>query len=234
MTLILRSEDRGRTTVDWLDSRHSFSFGSYRDPQRMGFGALRVLNEDRIAPGGGFATHGHRDMEIVTFLLEGSLRHDDGLGDGATLSAGDVQAMTAGSGIEHSEVNPSPREPSHLLQIWIAPAARGLTPSYRRKSFAEARESSGVRLLASPSGRDGSLAIHSDAEIRLVVLRNGETARAPVLPGRKAFLHLARGSVRVDGATLGAGDGAAFDEGAAVEITGLDTGSEALLFDLPA
>jgi hypothetical protein len=234
MTLILRSEDRGRTSAEWLDSRHSFSFGSYRDPRRMGFGALRVLNEDRIAPGRGFATHGHRDMEIVTVMLDGSLRHADSLGSGATLSAGDVQAMTAGGGIEHSEVNPSRTETTHLLQIWIEPEARGLTPSYRQKSFAAAREESGMRLLVSPSGRDGSLVIHSDAEIRLVALGEGETARATVSPGRKVFLQLARGAVRVGGERLGAGDGAGFDEGASVEIAGLDPWSEALLFDLPA
>jgi redox-sensitive bicupin YhaK (pirin superfamily) len=234
MTLILRSEDRGRTSADWLDSRHSFSFGSYRDPRRMGFGALRVLNEDRIAPGRGFATHGHRDMEIVTVMLDGSLRHADNLGSGATLAAGDVQAMTAGDGIEHSEVNPSPSESAHLLQIWIEPEARGLTPSYRQKSFAAAREESGTRLLVSPSGRDGSLVIHSDAEIRLVALGEGATARATVSPGRKAFLQLARGAVQVGGERLGAGDGAGFDEGASVEIAGLDPWSEALLFDLPA
>jgi redox-sensitive bicupin YhaK (pirin superfamily) len=234
MTLILRSEDRGRTTAEWLDSRHGFSFGSYRDPRRMGFGGLRVLNEDRIAPGRGFATHGHRDMEIVTVMLEGSLRHADSLGSGVTLAPGDVQAMTAGSGIEHSEANPSPSETAHLVQIWIEPEARGLTPSYRQKSFAAARRESGKTLLVSPSGRDESLVIHADAEISLVALREGESVDATLPAGRKAFLQIARGRVRVSAETLEAGDAAEFDEGAAIVIAGLDPWSETLLFDLPA
>lgn len=234
MTRVLRSEDRGRTTTDWLESRHGFSFGAYRDPRRMGFGGLRVLNEDRIAPGAGFATHGHRDMEIVTVMLEGSLRHADSLGSGATLAAGDVQAMTAGSGIEHSEANPSPREPTHLLQIWIAPETRGLTPSYRQKSFAAARREGGRRLLVSPSGREDSLVIHADAEVSLVVSRAGEAVDATLPAGRKAFLQIARGAVRVGAETLGAGDAAEFDEGETIEIAGVDAWSEALLFDLPA
>jgi redox-sensitive bicupin YhaK (pirin superfamily) len=235
MTRVLRSEDRGRTTTGWLESRHGFSFGAYRDPRRTGYSGLRVLNEDRIAPGAGFATHGHRDMEIVTVMLEGALRHADSLGGGgATLSAGDVQAMTAGSGIEHSEANPSLHEPTHLLQIWIEPEARGLTPSYRQKSFAAARREGGKRLLTSPSGRDGSLVIHADAEISLVGARAGESVDATLPSGRRAFLQIARGTVRVGAETLEAGDAAEFDEGETIAITGVDAWSEALLFDLRA
>lgn len=234
MAMILRSEQRGRTVPDWLDSRHSFSFGSYHDPSRMGFSALRVLNDDRIAPGHGFATHGHRDMEIITFMLEGALAHADSLGVGATLAAGDVQVMTAGSGIEHSESNPSATAPAHLLQIWITPETKGLAPSYRQKSFADARAHDGLRLLVSRSGRDGSLVIHRDADVYAVVVGEGAIVRPSFAAGRKAFLHLARGAVRIGDRTLAAGDGAAFEEGESFAIEGLDASSEALLFDLSA
>ncbi len=234
MMTIRKSEERGRVALDWLDSRHSFSFGSYHDPRHMGFGALRVINDDRVAPGGGFATHPHRDMEIVTYVLDGALAHRDSLGTGSIIAPGDVQRMSAGTGIEHSEFNASTSAPVHLLQIWIVPEARGLEPSYEQKSFADAEKRGRLRLLASRAGRDGSLTIHRDVDLYAAVLQPGDVVRHEVRAGRRSWVQVARGVVSIDGRRLQAGDGAAIDDVDAVEIVGADDKAEILLFDLAA
>ncbi|TMA39945.1 MAG: pirin family protein, partial [Deltaproteobacteria bacterium] len=189
MTLRL-AEDRGHTRLDWLDSRHSFSFDSYHDPRHMGFRVLRVINEDRVASGSGFPTHSHRDMEILTFVLEGALEHKDSLGTGSVIRPGDVQRMTAGSGISHSEFNPSRSEPVHFLQVWILPGPPGLAPSYEQRSFPAA----GVRLVASEDGRDGSITVHQDTAVYRAVLGPGEEVAHPIAPGRYAWIQMARGT----------------------------------------
>ena len=220
--------ERGRTRLDWLDSRHSFSFGGYRDPRHMGFRSLRVINDDVIAPGGGFATHGHRDMEIVTYVIEGALAHRDSLGNGSQIAAGEVQRMTAGTGIEHSEFNASKSEPVHLLQVWILPSRAGLPPGYEEMQTATA---SGLRLVASPDGRAGSLTIHQDAALYVARLDRGASAEIDLADGRGGWLQVARGAIDVQGRKLAAGDGAAFAGGGRLAVTALED-SQALLFDL--
>lgn len=229
---IRKSEERGRAVLDWLDSRHSFSFGGYYDPEHMGFGPLRVINDDRVAPGGGFATHPHRDMEIVTYVLEGALAHRDSLGTGSIIARGDVQRMSAGTGIEHSEFNASDSAPVHLLQIWIVPETKGLEPGYEQKTFAEMEKRGRLRLLASRGGRDGSITIHRDVDLYAALLRDGEVVRHETTAGRRLWVQVAGGAVSVDGHRLNAGDGAALDKIDAVEIAGVDDKAEFLLFDL--
>jgi redox-sensitive bicupin YhaK (pirin superfamily) len=221
---------RGRTNIGWLDSRHTFSFGEWYDPAHMGFRALRVINDDRVAPGGGFPTHGHADMEIVSYVLEGALEHKDSLGTGSVIRPGDVQRMSAGTGVRHSEFNGSRTEPVHFLQIWILPDHRGHKPGYEQKAFSEAERRGRLRLVASPDGRDGSVTLHQDACLYVGLLDDGQHATLPIAPGRHAWVHVARGAATVNGKRLGEGDGAALSDERAVTIDG--NGGEVLVFDL--
>jgi redox-sensitive bicupin YhaK (pirin superfamily) len=228
MIALRRGADRGVTRVDWLDSRHSFSFGDYFDPARHNYRALRVLNDDRIAPGGGFDTHGHRDMEILTTVLAGELAHRDSMGNGEVIRPGEWQGMTAGTGLLHSEFNPSATEPTHLLQIWIMPDRQGHTPGYRQKAFAADGAAGAWQLVASPDGAEGSLPIHADARVYQARLVDGSRVRHEPAAGRGAFVHVATGSATVNGHALAAGDAVSV-EGEPVEATGNGT---VLLFDL--
>lgn len=232
MMIIRRAAARGRTAIDWLDSRHTFSFGDYHDPAAMGFRVLRVINDDRVAPGSGFPTHGHRDMEIVSYVLEGALEHRDSLGTGSVIRPGDVQRMTAGTGVRHSEFNASRSDPVHFLQIWILPETAGLEPGYEQKAFPESERRGRLRLVASQDGREGSVTIHQNASISAALLDTGERARHALSAGRHAYVHVAKGEVTVGGEHLSAGDGAAISEELGIEIAGRSQG-EILLFDLP-
>ena len=225
------SDERGLGRASWLESRHSFSFADYYDPEHMGFGALRVINEDRIAPGGGFATHGHRDMEILTYVLDGELAHKDSLGNGSTIKPGEVQLMHAGTGIEHSEFNASDSAPVHLLQVWLLPDKGGHKPGYQQKEFPLADLDGRLRLIASHDGKDGSLVIHQDAAVYAGKLKTGETAELPLAGGRRAWVQVARGAIEANGTPLKAGDGAAIgNENKVSLIAAAD--AEFLLFDL--
>jgi len=231
MIRIRRSGERGRAEHGWLSSRHTFSFADYHDPEQMGFRDLRVINEDRVQPGKGFGTHAHRDMEILTWVLAGALEHRDSLGNGSTIRPGDAQRMSAGTGVTHSEYNPSPGEPVHFLQIWILPAQPGIPPSYEQKHFPEAERRNALRLLASPDARDGSVRIHQDAAVHAALLDPGNSVRHGLGPGRHAWVQVARGAVDVAGSALHAGDGAALGDETAVELSAREP-SEILLFDL--
>ena len=231
MIRIRRSGERGRAEHGWLSSRHTFSFADYHDPEQMGFRDLRVINEDRVQPGKGFGTHAHRDMEILTWVLAGALEHRDSLGNGSTIRPGDAQRMSAGTGVTHSEYNPSPGEPVHFLQIWILPAQPGIPPSYEQKHFPEAERRNALRLLASPDARDGSVRIHQDAAVHAALLDPGNSVRHGLGPGRHAWVQVARGAVDVAGSALHAGDGAALGDETAVELTAREP-SEVVLFDL--
>ena len=209
MMVIRRSGARGRTEIDWLDSRHTFSFGDYHDPEAMGFRVMRVLNDDRVTPGAGFPTHAHRDMEIVTVVLDGALQHRDSLGTGSVIRRGDVQRMSAGTGIRHSEFNASKTEPVRFLQIWILPERGGLPPSYEQKTFPPEESRDRLRLVAARDGRDGAVTVHQDADIYVAVLDEGAEARHSPRAGRFAWIQVARGTVSVNGETLDEGDGAA-------------------------
>lgn len=232
MVRIRPAEARGRVQLGWLDSRHSFSFGQYYDPAHMGFGPLRVINEDRVAPGAGFPTHGHRDMEILSCVMEGALEHRDSIGTGSVIRPGEVQRMTAGKGIRHSEYNPSQEEPVRFLQIWVEPEREGLAPSYEQKAFPEEERRNRLRLIASRDGREGALTVHQDISLFSSLLDGGETLVHPLDAGRGAWLQLVRGRVTVNGEMLAAGDGAALAETRDVTIEGAED-SELLLFDLP-
>lgn len=235
MIVVRHAEDRGRVDFGWLDGRHSFSFGDYFDPRHMGFRTLRVINEDRVAPGGGFPTHPHRDMEIVTYMLSGALEHRDTLGSHAVIRAGEAQRMTAGTGIRHSEFNADPDSAAHLLQIWIQPERRGLPPGYEQQEVTLESKRGRLRAVATPDGRDGSLTIHQDAAIYATVLAPGESVVHIPASGRGVWVQAARGKLTVNGATLQAGDGAAIEEEAAITLVGDGNGdeaAEALLFDL--
>ena len=223
---------RGRTRLGWLDSRHSFSFGEYYDPRRTGFGPLLVINEDRVAPGAGFPTHGHRDMEIVSYVLEGALAHKDSIGNGAVIRPGEVQRMSAGTGILHSEFNPSTDAPVHFLQIWIEPERAGLAPSYEQKAFDAAERRGRLRLVASRDGRGGSVTIHRDVDLYAALIAPGDRLTHALGEGRGAWLQLTAGAASVNGTPLGTGDGAALGGEPALVIEGNATG-EILLFDLP-
>ena len=231
MIQVRRADERGRTRLAWLDSRHTFSFGDYHDPRHMGFRALRVINEDRVAPGGGFATHGHRDMEIVTWVLDGALAHCDSLGHGSTIRPGEVQRMSAGAGIEHSEFNASPDAPVHFLQIWILPEARGLPPGYEQRLVPPAGREGELALVASHDGRDGSITLHQDVSIRAGRLPAGARASHALATGRHAWVQVARGAVEVDGTPLAAGDGLAASATSRLAIEARED-AELLLFDL--
>jgi len=232
MMRLRKAAERGHFDHGWLDTYHTFSFGDYHDPAHMGFSNLRVLNEDVVAPGRGFPEHGHRDMEIVTWVLAGALEHRDSLGHGAVLRPGETQRMTAGTGVRHSEVNPSSDEPLHLLQIWILPRAKGLPPGYEQKAFPEAERRGRMRLLASPDGREGSVTLHADAAVRGALLDAGAQLAQALPAGRRAWLQVARGGVECDGLRLAAGDGAGIEGEPSIRLRALAP-SELLLFDLP-
>jgi hypothetical protein len=232
MVTVRRHDERGRTELGWLDSRHSFSFGQYRDRRYVGFRSLRVINEDRVAPGQGFAPHSHSNMEIISYVLDGSLEHKDSLGNGSVIRPGEVQRMSAGTGITHSEYNPSPSQSVHFLQIWIEPERDGLPPSYEQKFFPAAERQGRLRLVASPDGRNDSVTVHQDAYLYVSHLGAADTVVHPLMPGRHAWIQVADGAVTLNGVALVAGDGASLSEESQVEI-GADTGAEVLLFDLP-
>jgi redox-sensitive bicupin YhaK (pirin superfamily) len=231
MITIRPAEDRGHADHGWLNSYHSFSFADYYDPEHMGFGPLRVINEDRVAPGRGFPKHGHRDMEIISYVLEGGLAHSDSMGTGSEIFPGDVQRMSAGSGVTHSEFNASETESVHFLQIWLLPKQAGMKPSYAQKAFPREEKQGRLRLILSADGRDGSLAIHSDALVYAGIFENGESDELALSAGRRAWVQVARGKVRVNGTELRAGDGAALSEEAKVRVEGVAEG-EVLVFDL--
>ena len=232
MTIFRPAAERGHTDLGWLDSRHTFSFADYYDPAEMGFSVLRVINDDRVAPGGGFATHGHRDMEIVSYVLEGALEHKDSMGSGSVIRPGDVQRMSAGRGVRHSEYNPSPEEAVHFLQIWIEPAVKGVEPGYEQKHFAPADRTGRLRLIASPDGAEGSVSIHQDARVYATLLDGKGRLAHPLGKSRSAYVHVARGDVTVNGERLREGDGAKITGVEAVELT-QGKAAEVLLFDLP-
>jgi redox-sensitive bicupin YhaK (pirin superfamily) len=231
MIEIRKSQDRGLAEHGWLRSYHSFSFADYHDPEHMGFGDLRVINEDRIQPGTGFGTHGHRDMEIISYVLEGALAHKDSMGNGSTIVPGDVQRMSAGKGVRHSEFNQSKDGVTHFLQIWIEPNATGIAPSYEQKHFDAASRQGKLRLVASPDGRDASVTIHQDAFLYAGLLNGADRAVHTIPPGRRAYLHLARGKLTANGQALEAGDAMKVVD--APELL-LEQGKDAevLLFDL--
>jgi redox-sensitive bicupin YhaK (pirin superfamily) len=231
MIRLRKSAERGHFDHGWLDTYHTFSFSGYYDPNHQGFRSLRVINEDRVAPGRGFDTHGHRDMEIVTYVLEGTLAHRDSLGSVEMLRPGELQRMTAGTGIMHSEFNPSETEPVHLYQIWLFPERRGLEPSYEQKAFPEADRRNQLRLVASPDGRDGSLVIRQDARLFLGALSEGTDVSHSLAKGRTAWLQVLRGKVKVNGLALEAGDGAAASDESGLSLRACEK-TEVLLFDL--
>jgi redox-sensitive bicupin YhaK (pirin superfamily) len=231
MIIVRPAEERGVANFGWLDSRHTFSFGHYYDPRHMGIGALRVINDDRVAPGGGFDTHSHQDMEIISYVLEGAMEHQDSIGTGSVIRPGDVQRMTAGTGIAHSEFNHSRAEPVHFLQIWIVPERKGLEPGYEQKTFPLEERRGKARLVASRDGRDGSLTVHQDIDLYTSVLEAGDEVAIALRPERSAWVQVARGAVTLNGTGLKEGDGAAVFDTATLTLTS-DTGGEVLVFDL--
>lgn len=234
MIRVRPSNARGAANFGWLDSRHTFSFGNYYDPEHMGFASLRVINEDIVQPSRGFDTHGHRDMEIITYVLDGALEHKDSIGNGAVMRPGDVQRMTAGTGILHSEYNASDTDPVHLLQIWILPGERGLEPGYEQTYFAPEEKQGRLRLVASPEGKEGSVVVHQDVNLYATVLSEGETVEHAIAPNRAVWLQVARGSLQVNDQTLSAGDGAAIAQEDRLILSSRMEGTEALLFDMAA
>jgi quercetin 2,3-dioxygenase len=226
-----KSADRGRTKIDWLDSRHTFSFGDYHDPKNMGFRTLRVINEDRVRPGAGFPTHPHRDMEIVTYILEGALEHKDSLGTGSVIRPGEAQRMSAGTGITHSEFNHSKTDPVHFLQIWIMPSATGIAPGYEQKTIDDAKAHTGFAPVGSPEGRDQSVKIHQDATLSVAKLERGQTVATNIKKGRHGWIQVARGAVTVNDTALAEGDGAAISDEEKVTIVA-NSPAEVLFFDL--
>jgi len=231
MEQVRRSAERGHANHGWLDSYHSFSFADYHDPQHMGYGPLRVINEDRVQPGEGFGTHGHRDMEIISYVLDGALAHQDSMGTGSTIVPGDVQRMSAGNGVRHSEFNHEKAKVTHFLQIWIEPAVRGMPPSYEQKHFAPGEKRGRLRLIASPDGAEGSVTVHQDARVYAGLFDGAERAAHALRDGRLGYVHVARGKVQVNGQELAAGDALKTD---ATQIR-VEAGvrAEVLLFDLP-
>ncbi|HWE39468.1 MAG TPA: pirin family protein [Isosphaeraceae bacterium] len=231
MIRVRRGEDRGGFDHGWLETRHTFSFGDYYDPAQMGFRSLRVMNEDWIKPGAGFGMHPHRDMEIVTYVLSGALAHRDSTGGAGVIGAGELQRMTAGTGIRHSEFNASAEEPVHLYQIWLLPERPGLTPGYDQRAFPESERRNRFQVVAAPDGADGALTIRQDARLALASLVEGAAVSHPIAPGRHAWVQVLRGSVNLDGHSLQAGDGAAVSDEPSLEIAARED-SEVLLFDL--
>ena len=232
MQEIRRSEDRGFADHGWLRSYHSFSFADYFDPAHVEFGPLRVINEDRVSPGAGFGTHGHRDMEIISYVLAGELAHRDSMGNGSTIRPGDVQRMSAGTGVRHSEFNPSSSEPAHFLQIWIQPSSKGIEPSYEQKHFGAADKRGRLRLIASADGASGSVLIHQDARVYASILDTRDEAALDVDPGRRVYVHVARGGLTVHGTKLAAGDALMLTDTRRLDL-GAAEDAEVLLFDLP-
>ncbi len=233
MLTLRKSQDRGYADHGWLKSYHSFSFANYYDPEYMGFGNLRVINEDRIAPGKGFGTHGHRDMEIISYVLEGNLAHKDTLGNVKGIPPGDVQRMSAGTGVQHSEFNHAPDQTTHFLQIWIQPNVTGIPASYEQKTFAEADKRGRLRLVAAPDGREGSVLIHADARIYAGLFDGGESFSLALDPARKGYVHVARGELEVNGKRVQAGDAAMLDGEAQLTLAE-GKAAEVLVFDLAA
>ena len=230
MLTVRRADERGHADHGWLDSRHTFSFAGYHDPRHMGFRALRVINDDRVAAGGGFAPHGHADMEIVSYVLDGALAHRDSMGNGSVIRRGDVQRMTAGTGVRHSEMNASADAPVRFLQIWILPEARGLAPGYEQTRLDDDEKRGRLRVIASRDGRDGSVTVHQDVTLLAALLASGERATHELSTGRHAWVHVAAGAARVNGIELGEGDALALSDEPRVEIDG--RGGEVLVFDL--
>ena len=231
MITLRRSEDRGHADHGWLKSFHSFSFADYLDPQHMGFGNLRVINEDRIAPGTGFGTHGHRDMEIVSVVLEGELAHRDSMGHSSVIRPGEIQRMTAGTGVRHSEFNHAATQTTHFLQIWLLPSARGIEPGYEQKRFETEAKRGRLALVASPDGREGSVTLHADASLRAGLFDGDERDELALDPARLAYVHVARGSVHANGQALNAGDAAVISEESRL-VLDHGNGGEVLVFDL--
>lgn len=231
MITVRQAEERGRSEIDWLDSRHTFSFADYHDPEHMGFRALRVINDDRVLPSSGFGSHPHRDMEILTYVLEGAIGHRDSMGNGSTIRPGDVQRMSAGTGVVHSEWNHSKSEPVHFLQIWIEPERRGIAPGYEQRPFEPHELRDRLRLVASRDGRDGSITIHQDAVLYATRLFAGKSVNHELAVGRHAWVQVARGVVTLNGVTLGAGDGAAVSDERRFELVATED-AEVLVFDL--
>lgn len=224
--------ERGHFNHGWLDTYHTFSFADYWDPKHMGYRSLRVINEDRVAPQGGFGTHPHRDMEIITYVLEGALAHKDSMGTGSVIRPGEVQRMSAGTGVLHSEFNHSPSGLVHLLQIWILPSRRGLQPSYEQKNFSSEEKRNRFRVIASPDGSDGSVTIHQDAKLSAAIVEAAKSVNYQLGTGRYAWIQVARGEVSLNGITLQAGDGASVENEPVIAVTGQSETSEVLLFDL--
>jgi redox-sensitive bicupin YhaK (pirin superfamily) len=231
MIALRKNQDRGHANHGWLDSYHTFSFAGYYDPREMGFGTLRVINEDRVAPGQGFGTHPHRDMEIISYVLEGALAHKDSMGTGSVIRPGDVQRMSAGTGVSHSEFNPSADEGVHFLQIWIEPNQYGVAPGYEQKNFTREEKKGRLRLIASPDGAEGSVKINQDARVYVTVLEGDDAVTYALPPGRQAYVHVARGSVQLNGSALAAGDGAKISAEKELRLSG-GQGAEVLLFDM--
>ena len=231
MMTIRRASERGHADHGWLNSFHTFSFADYYDPAHMGFRSLRVINEDRVQPTKGFGTHRHQNMEIISYVLEGGLQHRDSMGTGSVIRPGDVQRMSAGTGVAHSEFNASSTELVHFLQIWLQPSQSGIAPGYEQKTFPREEKDGRLRLVASPDGSDGSVTVHTDARPYAGLFASGQGARHELAPGRHAWVHVARGRARVNGKELGAGDAAALSDEGAVSIEGVD-GAEVLVFDL--
>jgi redox-sensitive bicupin YhaK (pirin superfamily) len=232
MTFTRPANERGHANHGWLDSYHTFSFANYYDPAHMGVSNLRVINDDTVMPGQGFGTHGHQDMEIVSYVLDGALEHKDSMGNGSVIRPGDIQRMSAGTGVRHSEYNPSPTEPVHFLQIWLVPNRTGVQPGYEEKHFPLEDRRGRLVLLVSPDGRDGSLSAHQDGLLYGTLLEAGESVEHPLAAGRRAYVHVARGQVAVNRTPLGSGDGATLEGVDHVHLEGLGT-AEVLLFDLP-
>ena len=231
MNALRKSSERGFADHGWLKSFHTFSFAGYYDPENMGYGPLRVINEDRVAPGQGFGKHPHRDMEIISYVLDGELEHKDSMGTGSVIRPGDVQRMSAGTGVSHSEYNPSPKNGVHFLQIWIEPGELGIKPSYEQKFFSPEDKRGKLRLLASPDGRGGSVTVHQDAQLYATLVDGDEKVTHALADDRKAYVHVARGSARVNGQPLGSGDALKI-EGAAEIVIDQGDNAEVLLFDL--
>lgn len=232
MLTLRRSEDRGPTRIGWLDSKHSFSFGGYRDPRHTGFRNLLVINEDKVAPGAGFGRHGHRDMEIISYVLDGALAHKDSTGTDGVIRPGEIQRMSAGAGIEHSEMNASATEPVHFLQIWIQPDRRGIAPGYEQVAMPPVTGDAQLDLIAGPEGGPGAVKLHADARIYRVSLRPGASLDVPLKDSRHAWLQVVRGNASANGQVLGAGDGLALSGEQALSLVGGGEATELLLFDL--
>jgi redox-sensitive bicupin YhaK (pirin superfamily) len=231
MMTIRKAEERGHADHGWLNSYHTFSFADFHDPDQMGFRSLRVINEDRVQPGRGFGTHPHRDMEIISYVLEGGLEHRDSMGTGSIIRPGDVQRMSAGTGVTHSEFNASQGDLVHFLQIWLLPAQRGIKPSYEQKTFPSEEKQGRLRIVASPDGRDASVSIHADAVVYAGLFEKGQAGELALSPGRHAWVQVTRGKARVNGRELEAGDGASLSDERAIRLEGVES-AEVLVFDL--